>query len=491
MFIIKWLIVVVLIAVVLLPFLLYRRPQPAAGTNLKSPSYAFTKAELLIDWTRRISGHPEELEHSIFDTMLEQIEAAETFLILDFFLWNPWRGAVCTEQSLRPLAEELVAALLQKRKEHPQMPILVLTDPINKIYGRHRQLGFTRLEAAKIPVVYTDLSKLPDANRFYAPLARFWGGLFSSWRLPIVPNPMDLQGEALTFAELGRLLYLKANHRKVLVSGLLEDTHLLIGSMNPANGSAGHSNLALLIDGAVGRYAALSELEVAEWSASTEQKSLVSNCVRTIRGLLPDSAPVVAAGASVSWLSEGRIREELLRELEHAITGVQVDVALFYLSERRVIEALKQAARRGASLRLLLDPNKDAFGRVKNGIPNRPVAAEFAALSEDYRVEVRWAETRGEQFHCKALRILGPGRDSLFLGSANWTTRNIGNYNLEANVLLESAGPVGCQFDQFFETIWTNQDGIQASLPYAVWADESLWKRWFYRFQEWSGASTF
>jgi phosphatidylserine/phosphatidylglycerophosphate/cardiolipin synthase-like enzyme len=37
---------------------------------------------------------------------------------------------------------------------------------------------------------------------------------------------------------------------------------------------------------------------------------------------------------------------------------------MFYLSERQ-IEALKQAKKRGVDVRMILDPNKDAFGRQK------------------------------------------------------------------------------------------------------------------------------
>ncbi len=489
MLFLKWLLVVAVFGGLVLPFLLYRRPSMPAGTDLQSPGYAYTEAELLVDWTLRRPEGGERLEQTIFDSMLEQIEAAETFLILDFFLWNPWRGAICGDMELRPLAEEMAGALLRKRQSHPDMPILVITDPVNKVYGRHELAYFTRLVSAGIPVVYTDLARLPDANRFYAPLARFWGGLFSWWQRPVVPNLLDPEGEPLTVLELGHLLHLKANHRKVLVCGLRNQTRLLIGSLNPADGSARHSNLALLVDGGVGRYAALSELAVAEWSAGGD--TTVASCLRKIRGLLPEDAPPAQAGPTVAWRSEGQIREELLRQLGQAGAGTQVDVALFYLSERNVVEALKDAARRGASLRLLLDPNKDAFGRVKNGIPNRPVSAELAALGGDYPVEVRWADTRGEQFHGKALRVLGPGRDILFLGSGNWTTRNIGNSNLEANLLLEAAGAAGRRFDGYFESVWTNRDGIEASLPYAAWADERVCMRWLYLLQEWSGASTF
>ena len=38
---------------------------------------------------------------------------------------------------------------------------------------------------------------------------------------------------------------------------------------------------------------------------------------------------------------------------------------MFYLSERKIVKGLIAAHERGVKLRILLDPNKDAFGREK------------------------------------------------------------------------------------------------------------------------------
>jgi phosphatidylserine/phosphatidylglycerophosphate/cardiolipin synthase-like enzyme len=115
-------------------------------------------------------------------------------------------------------------------------------------------------------------------------------------------------------------------------------------------------------------------------------------------------------------------------------------------------------------------------------------------LSERFEVEVRWAATHGEQFHSKVLRISGPQQEILFLGSANWTRRNLGNLNLESNLLLENAISINREFDRYFASVWNNEMGFEESLPYAAWAETGWslrWKTWLYRFQEWSGASTF
>lgn len=78
-----------------------------SGTDLASPAYSFDSAELLIDRTAwdAAAGQPRT-EHQIFDAILVEIRGAETFLIADFLLWNPWQGALNKKGELRPLAAE-------------------------------------------------------------------------------------------------------------------------------------------------------------------------------------------------------------------------------------------------------------------------------------------------------------------------------------------------------------------------------------------------
>ena len=55
-------------------------------------------------------------------------------------------------------------------------------------------------------------------------------------------------------------------------------------------------------------------------------------------------------------------------------------------------------------IRVLLDPNKDAFGFEKSGLPNREVASELVAASAG-AIKLRWYRTHGEQFHVKLAAI--------------------------------------------------------------------------------------
>jgi phosphatidylserine/phosphatidylglycerophosphate/cardiolipin synthase-like enzyme len=189
-------------------------------------------------------------------------------------------------------------------------------------------------------------------------------------------------------------------------------------------------------------------------------------------------------------ITERSVERASLEMIDGARPGDKLDMAMFYLSDRDIIKALKRAAERGVSLRVLLDPNKDAFGRKKNGVPNRPVAHELV----DAGITVRWCDTHGEQCHAKWLMHRGADEQStMLLGSTNLTRRNLHNLNLETNVILRgSAGAEPLQRGRdWFEERWNNRDKRNYSVDYAQYADERLWPRMLYRIMEATGISTF
>ena len=81
----------------------------------------------------------------------------------------------------------------------------------------------------------------------------------------------------------------------------------------------------------------------------------------------------------------------------------------------------------------------------------------------------------------------------LILGSANFTARNIKNYNLETDLRVVGASQAQVFIDanQYFNTAWSNLEGKNMSVDYSTYADESKLKYAIYRFMEWSGVSTF
>jgi hypothetical protein len=155
------------------------------------------------------------------------------------------------------------------------------------------------------------------------------------------------------------------------------------------------------------------------------------------------------------------------------------------------VYALRQADQRGATLRLLLDPNKDAFGREKGGVPNRQVAHELMSESSG-NTTVRWCYTTGEQCHSKMLMFSSGATTTLIQGSANLTRRNINGFNLETNLVIvgDSATRSLTEARQFFNQQWNNQESRLASVAYSEYADTSYLKTLRYRIMELTGLSS-
>jgi phosphatidylserine/phosphatidylglycerophosphate/cardiolipin synthase-like enzyme len=503
-----------LVLLLLIPHFLHRRLPFPPGFEVKSlptPTHP-DGINLQVDSTfQDRSSEKRIIRQTIFDDILSMIKRADRFIYIDMFLWNPWKGSV--PESYRALSTELARALIEKKRRLPGIDILVLTDPINRIYGQHEPAYFSDMADAGIPVVFTPLKHLPDSNRFYAAYwnlaERFLLDLPLIQRFtdrPMLDNPFEIGGPRISLRQFGRMLLFKANHRKVVITGSSTPSlEMAVGSLNPADGSSAHSNLSLNVAGRAAYEALRTELDLALWAAG--QNHSIQNGMRaeTIRAIanIQRAAVALTQGmgtgshpATVQWLTEGSIADRLLDILSGTERGDEIRIAMFYLSDRGIIGALRDAALKGGKLRIILDANRDAFGMRKIGIPNRQVAAELMTLSDKADIQIRWADTHGEQFHTKAVSISNErtGKSILLAGSANWTKRNLRNLNLEANLLIEGAPKIVGQYNGYFEGAWSNSDGLGYTLPFETW-EETGWTLWWktrlYRFQEWSGMCTF
>ncbi|MDX1552347.1 MAG: phospholipase D-like domain-containing protein, partial [Marinobacter sp.] len=215
-----------------------------------------------------------------------------------------------------------------------------------------------------------------------------------------------------------------------------------------------------------------------------------TSAVDTALASLPDAEP--ESEETIRIVTESAILSSAMAIIGTAAPGDRLDLTIFYLSHRDLLQALKQAHARGVKVRALLDANNDAFGIAKSGIPNRQAAMEL----KNAGIAVRWCHTEGEQCHTKLLiRRDYNGNAQLLLGSANFTRRNLDDLNLETSVhvgstahsetVLKAAG--------FFDEQWNYGPGDTPvmSLPYEAWADESRLRYWQYRLMEATGLSTF
>jgi phosphatidylserine/phosphatidylglycerophosphate/cardiolipin synthase-like enzyme len=462
------------------------KPMPP-GTNVSTPfvATAGSNVQFLNDLTFADAQGKLVYEQRIFDTVFDIIDRSATFVVADFFLFNDLMGAA--SEVHRPLSRQLADKLIARKTAQPDLSILVITDPINEVYGGARSALLDELRRAGIEVVTTDLEALRDSNAAYSSLWRvfgqWWGNSADGGSMP---NPFDTGPSRITLRSWLALLNFKANHRKLVVADSSDGTlTALVASANPHDASSAHSNVALRVSGAPALQMVESELGVARFSgwpghiyASSAQEPEV-----------PSQDAV-----NVSFITEQAIRDHLVNALDATRNGDAVRIATFYLSDRKIVGSVLQAAQRGVSVRLILDPNKDAFGRQKDGVPNRPVANELVTKSGQ-KIEVRWYRTHGEQFHTKLALITQGDKLIASVGSANLTRRNIGNYNLEANLALEMplVAPLAREMLGYFDRLWTNdgENAIEYTAPFGAYADTDRARYWRYRFMEATGLSTF
>ncbi len=426
-------------------------------------------------------------DQQIWNRIFTLIDNSQKHITLDFFLFNDFQGV--SPEKTRPLSSELTERLVAKKKELPSLPVTFITDPINQVYGGAISPYIVRLQSAGVALIETNLVPLPNSNMVWS---AFWRSLIvwfgnsptGGW----VKHPFDADGEKVTLRSWFALLNFKANHRKLVVADestknkkdpLEHKMVTIITSSNPHDGSSAHGNVALEVRDGLWESVLDAERAVGQLSGVT----LPSYDKEHVRD---ETGPI-----KVTLLREHGIEERVLSILTSAQKGDTFSLAMFYLSDRDVIKALIGAANRGAIVRVILDPNKDAFGFEKNGIPNRPVAKELLAASGK-SIAVRWCDTHNEQCHAKMFMGKTATSSFLLLGSANFTRRNLENYNLEASVIAEASGAFPAWNDalKYFDTLWENKGAVYTA-DYAVYQDKSVWKPTVYRMMERTGLSSF
>ena len=458
------------------------KPLPS-GLSFSGTPHAVSpdRVQFLHDLTRH-GGDGSLLQQEIFDSVFVLIDRAQQYVLVDMFLVNNHKGK--STGSFRPVSAELADHLIKKKTARPDIAVDVITDPINTVYGGTRSPLIDRLRSAGINVIVTDLSKLRDGNRFYSP---FWRLLFSwfgnSPRGGLFPHPFSPAGPKVPLRSYLSLLNFKANHRKVLIADDKGVLTAIVSTANPHDAGARHSNAAFKISsGEVCRDIYQCESAVAKLSGGS-------------LGSLPAvtrPAEETPSAITTTITTDGATKTMLLDRIENTPAGSNILVAVFYCADRGIVTALESAAGKGVSVTVVLDPNTNAFGFTKHGIPNVPVAAELAKAGCD----VRFYRTGEEQFHTKLVLIDYPA-DSLWCttGSANYTRRNLDNLNLELNcaVSCRKAAPAAKRLLDY-RTLLTGEQPVP---PYTIAASDSAapqstWLKYArYRLLEASGFSSF
>jgi phosphatidylserine/phosphatidylglycerophosphate/cardiolipin synthase-like enzyme len=449
------------------------KPLPA-GISFAGDWHGGKDVRFLRDLTFVDETGQRHVEQEIFDAVFEMIDGAREFVLVDMFLFNDFQGA--SPETTRALCRELTDRLVARRAAVPGIEIHFITDPINTVYGGLASPHLEELRQAGVNVTMTRLGRLRDSNPLYSSCWRLlflpFGNSEGGW----LPNPFgDGKVSLRSYLALGNF---KANHRKVVIADTPDGLRGLVTSANPHDGSSAHQNVALQFGGP-----AVTELLEAE-RAVIRFSGGVDVVFRATAAA--DEAPAV----EVQILSEGQIKRAVLEAINRTGTGDSLDLVMFYLSDRDIIQALLAAQRRGVAMRVVLDPNKDAFGHEKNGIPNRQVAAELAASG----MPVRWADTHGEQCHSKLLLIRRvDGTAWLTAGSANYTRRNLDDLNLELSAAVR--GPATATVlgagGAYVDLIWQGRPGQRFTTDFEAYRDDAVQRQWLYRIMEATGMSTF
>lgn len=459
---------------------------PHAAVSLSGEPRQAIDTVFLSDESWLTDNGERQLSQQLFDQIIASINQSKELILLDMFLFNDWQGPV--PESHRLLSAELTNSLIERKNVQPDIDIIVISDPINTVYQGMTSVHFDRLRAAGIMVSITDLTRLQDSNPTWSGIWRWLIRPFGNSEAATLPNPFG-EGQVSLRSYLA-LLNFKANHRKLLISDDGQgEWRALISSANPHDGSSAHRNVALQFGGA----AVLDVLRMERALLAMNQSTSALKILDSVLAEISDPADSLSALATklptLQMLGESRIHDAIMAALQSAGEADAVDLAMFYLSERQIIQSLKKARERGARIRVLLDVNSDAFGRQKNGVPNRPVAAELVEAG----IAVRWCATKGEQCHAKWLHVTSADTHTFILGSANFTRRNLLNLNLETNVQLKTAAddPMTMKMTDFFDQQWNNTNARTYSLAYETFAQDSLWLKLQYRFMEATGLSTF
>lgn len=472
------------------------KPLPP-GTHVASAvcTVAASDVALIADITAADAWGRPAVSQGIFDAVLQVVRSARRFVLLDFAAFGADAASGAGASPSRHIAAELTDALLARQREQPGLALLFITDPANDSYGAVPSPDLQLLRAGGIQVVPADLNPLRDSNPVYSGL---WRLTLRWWDGP--SGPLGVATRRLNF---------KADDRKLI---LADDGHdglvAIIGSANPKDSQSGWSNIAMRVTGPTLQALLESELDIARFSGWRGRDGFSATAVRpgapapgcsaasdpASPPAAAESAVPAAASARVQVLTEGALRDALLARLDLATRADSIDAALFHLADRGVIESLLEASRRGASVRLILDPNESAASGGTEGLPNQPVASELVSRSAG-AIHVRWYRTHGERFHGALVLICGPHDAWLSAGSAQLTRRSLEDYNLEANVVTEVArgSPLAQQALDYFDTLWGNRAslGIEYTAEFAAFSDPGQSDYWLYRLLEGAGFASF
>ncbi|WP_335871411.1 phospholipase D family protein [Bacillus sp. 2205SS5-2] len=410
------------------------------GLSYKGDIHYVEDVDFLYDLSYVDSTEQPQHELRIFKRINEMILEAEEFVVIDLFLFNSYYD---TKSDFPPISGELTNSILTAMEKKPDLKVFFITDPINHAYGSHHSEELELLEDYGVEVIYTDLVKLRDSNPIYSSIWRTafqWFQFYEKgdgW----LPNPMSKDAPDITFGSYLEMLNIKANHRKIVAT----DQSAMISSANPHDESGYHSNIAFEVEGSI-----ISDVIESEQAVATFSEGIDLPAVEKSK---ETDGPI-----AIRLVTEGKIQKQLIEELDAAETGDEVFIGIFYLADRDVLEAIMRAADKEIPVHIVMDSNQNAFGQEKTGLPNIPVSKELHDYSD--LIDIRWYNTDIEQYHTKMTYIKKDAESVIIGGSANYTGRNLNDFNLESDLWIQAPNDseVIKEVQDYFDRILSNED---------------------------------
>ena len=124
------------------------KPLPE-GIGVEFPLRPASDVRLLTDVTYL---DVEDIRHSdqhVFDEALRMVAQARRVIVADMFLFNDFSGTGAAPP-LRPLSAQFTHALVERKRAVPGLQVVLITDPINTLYGGMSSRHLDALRAAGI-----------------------------------------------------------------------------------------------------------------------------------------------------------------------------------------------------------------------------------------------------------------------------------------------------------------------------------------------------
>ncbi|MDL0434899.1 MULTISPECIES: phospholipase D family protein [unclassified Niallia] len=418
--------------------------------------------EFVEDTTYKDKKGNQHLNQEIIARMLDEVDKAEQFIVIDMFLFN---SDTNDDQTYPKITEKFLDKLVKKKQKNPDLKLIFITDPVNTTYHSYPSPELEKLKSIGAQVVETNMESLRDSNPLYSAFWRMSMKWFGHGKDGHLPNLLADSGPDVTLRSYLDLLNVKANHRKVLIT----EKSAIVSSGNIHDASGYHSNIAYTVKGNI-----INDLLETEESVY----QLMDKTTFPVAKKTEEKGDI-----KLQLLTEGKIAKHVIQEIHNTAAGDTIWIGMLYLADRPVMEELIAASARDVNIRLILDPNQNSFGNKKAGLPNVPTSAELMKKGNGH-IAIRWYNTGMEQYHSKLMLIERDKENVIIAGSANYTRRNLHDLNLETNIKIAAAPDkdIMKETKSYFDKLWSNKDG-EYTKNYSTEAELPAFRYLLYRLQ--------